>query len=80
MTNYELLRRCLANKADTLRVEKLPEPNPDDYIVWGEGEVDQALAELAEIEAANDPHDCTSIATDGVSEADDERHSRPEPY
>jgi hypothetical protein len=48
---YTEICDMIRRKNDTYAVPKLPEPDPDDFIVWGEGEFERALEELERLES-----------------------------
>jgi hypothetical protein len=43
---YTEICDMIRRKNDTYAVPKLPEPNPEDFIVWGEGEFEKVFAAL----------------------------------
>lgn len=45
MTHYEYLCLLVANKDRSYDVPKLPPANPDNFIVWTEGEFEKVMAE-----------------------------------
>jgi hypothetical protein len=47
---YTEICDMIRRKNDTYDVPKLPEPNPDDFIVWGEGEFERAMEEMERLE------------------------------
>jgi hypothetical protein len=47
------------------RFEKLPQGNPDDFIVWGDGEFDRVFSELHE-ERKNPPIQFERLPDEGL--------------